>query len=359
LSLAPHSSSSLTAALSASLSASSTGVAFGRRRTNLDESIDSLAFFEQYHRGRLGAMPPPPAHSSLASSASSASYAPPPLPDKHTRIVPVAAHVPAHLSSVAGSGAAVTRAAVAASPIPAALAANAANDDSNATAVFHPSSNGASVTRHSPPRVDSSAAAHWDAGALDAELFPRHSSQQDSASAAHTAHAALAPASSSWCSRDDSVAVAAAAHQQQSHTLAGSGIDIGAGASAASDAFSGPFTIPSSPPRGRRLVISILSTWGDPHYVGMSGIEVFDADGRLMRFDDGDHADAAIRAFPSSVNDLPVRCLAIIGTIHITRCLDHLSLVVFRLLLCPCICFFNHIFVWCTQSYSLTISHNS
>lgn len=32
-------------------------------------------------------------------------------------------------------------------------------------------------------------------------------------------------------------------------------------------------------PRGKQLIFSILSTWGDRHYVGLNGIEVFSDDG--------------------------------------------------------------------------------
>ena len=33
-------------------------------------------------------------------------------------------------------------------------------------------------------------------------------------------------------------------------------------------------------PSGRRLTIDILSTWGDVYYAGLTGVELFDGDGR-------------------------------------------------------------------------------
>jgi hypothetical protein len=39
-------------------------------------------------------------------------------------------------------------------------------------------------------------------------------------------------------------------------------------------------------PRGRVLTLTVLSTWGDPHYAGMAGIEIFDQRGQLVRLAD-------------------------------------------------------------------------
>ncbi|CAB1312328.1 unnamed protein product [Coregonus sp. 'balchen'] len=51
-------------------------------------------------------------------------------------------------------------------------------------------------------------------------------------------------------------------------------------------------------PRGQRLVIKILSTWGDRHYVGLNGLEVFSSSGQPL-------LPTRIRADPPDINVLP------------------------------------------------------
>lgn len=51
-------------------------------------------------------------------------------------------------------------------------------------------------------------------------------------------------------------------------------------------------------PLGQRLVINILSTWGDRHYVGLNGLEVFSSSGEPIK-------PAHIRADPPDINILP------------------------------------------------------
>lgn len=57
------------------------------------------------------------------------------------------------------------------------------------------------------------------------------------------------------------------------------------------------FTIPVLP-YGQHLVIDIRSTWGDRHYVGLNGIEVFSAQGEPVQV-------CSVRAEPPDINVLP------------------------------------------------------
>ena len=57
------------------------------------------------------------------------------------------------------------------------------------------------------------------------------------------------------------------------------------------------FVIPELP-YGRELVISIHTTWGDRHYVGLNGIEVFTQSGQTAKV-------AQVTAKPSDINVLP------------------------------------------------------
>lgn len=51
-------------------------------------------------------------------------------------------------------------------------------------------------------------------------------------------------------------------------------------------------------PYGQRLVIDIKSTWGDRHYVGLNGIEIFSSKGEPVQI-------ASIQADPPDINILP------------------------------------------------------
>ncbi|KAJ1417660.1 hypothetical protein B484DRAFT_421954, partial [Ochromonadaceae sp. CCMP2298] len=61
------------------------------------------------------------------------------------------------------------------------------------------------------------------------------------------------------------------------------------------------FSIPELP-SGRKLMFNILSTWGDPHYLGLMGIEVFDRMGHLVKIS---NPDLQVWADPADINVLP------------------------------------------------------
>ena len=53
---------------------------------------------------------------------------------------------------------------------------------------------------------------------------------------------------------------------------------------------------------GRQLTLTIFTTWGDPHYVGLSAVELYDMQGELIALAD---VKAQVRAEPADVNVLP------------------------------------------------------
>jgi hypothetical protein len=61
------------------------------------------------------------------------------------------------------------------------------------------------------------------------------------------------------------------------------------------------FVIPAHA-SGRTLELRLLDTWGDQHYIGLSSIEVFDADGEVVTIES---PTTQVTATPHSVNDLP------------------------------------------------------
>ena len=60
------------------------------------------------------------------------------------------------------------------------------------------------------------------------------------------------------------------------------------------------FIIPTLP-SGRYFKIVIYTTWGDPHYVGLSGLELFDSKGEIIRL----KSNNQIQASPADINILP------------------------------------------------------
>lgn len=61
------------------------------------------------------------------------------------------------------------------------------------------------------------------------------------------------------------------------------------------------FQIPELP-AGKLLKFNILSTWGDPHFLGLMGIEIFDSHGKIVKLDD---VNSQIWANPANINILP------------------------------------------------------
>jgi hypothetical protein len=53
-------------------------------------------------------------------------------------------------------------------------------------------------------------------------------------------------------------------------------------------------------PRGSRLQLDLLDTWGDPFYIGLAGLEAFDEEGERVPLGAG-----RVWAEPSDVNVLP------------------------------------------------------
>jgi len=51
---------------------------------------------------------------------------------------------------------------------------------------------------------------------------------------------------------------------------------------------------------GRKLQFNVLETWGDMNYLGLTGIEIFDLDGKSVMVEEG-----SISAHPPDINVLP------------------------------------------------------
>lgn len=61
------------------------------------------------------------------------------------------------------------------------------------------------------------------------------------------------------------------------------------------------FSIPKNP-KGQKIKIDIRNTWGDIHYVGLSGIELFDSNGNFIEIK---NPKKQVRADPPDINCLP------------------------------------------------------
>jgi hypothetical protein len=89
-------------------------------------------------------------------------------------------------------------------------------------------------------------------------------------------------------------------------------------------------------PVGRKLEVNILSNWGDAHYIGANGIELYDKEGRLLILRNngtaeyaGDHENVAavitsIKAFPSDLGALgktddPRRAANLLDGVNFTK----------------------------------------
>lgn len=118
------------------------------------------------------------------------------------------------------------------------------------------------------------------------------------------------PVVGSYGSDDEQLESLEAPHIQAKHTtkksssseIYGSGraSPKDAGQVRASMATTEVFEIPELP-RGQHLVFNILSTWGDPFYVGLMGIEVFDHTGHAVHLSD---VDKQLSADPPDLNAL-------------------------------------------------------
>uniref|UniRef100_A0A8D8XUC5 Uncharacterized protein KIAA0556 n=1 Tax=Cacopsylla melanoneura TaxID=428564 RepID=A0A8D8XUC5_9HEMI len=103
----------------------------------------------------------------------------------------------------------------------------------------------------------------------------------------HISTQPTSPHSSSVPSQHDSTSP-----RMTSHTPSSSSV-----LPAQSSDLSTDFIIPTLP-RGQRLVLNIFSTWGDKHYLGLNGVEIFNEDGQRVNVCD-------IIANPADINVLP------------------------------------------------------